>query len=190
MEKFIRLNKKLKSEIDSLIEEHDFLKIISKYGEYFITGSYSYDLMAWRDFDIVLKVDILSNEIIYNLVKDVGNKLNPDRLRVLNNVKKRVNSKRPDGVWIGVYIKGWKIDIWLMNSENYAIEIEKAKLLKAQLKEVDKESLISLKYALSQDPEYHKEFSSYDLYESYLEGNVRNEEDFRKWLDKQTFKDS
>ena len=51
-----------------------------------------------------------------------------------------------------------------------------------KLKNVDKEILISIKSVLSEDPDYHVKFSSVDLYEAYLNENVRTVGEFYKWI--------
>ena len=65
-----------------------------------------------------------------------------------------------------------------MNSENFQKEVQNSKKWKEKLKDVDREILISIKSELSKDPDYHVKFSSVNLYEAFLEGNVRNAEEF------------
>ena len=177
MPKFINLNNQLKSEIDSIISKYSLIDLLESYGKVLVTGSYSYDLMAWRDYDLVIELNVYTIEKVYSLVEEIGVKLNPDKLRILNNLNK-TEANRPQGVWLGVYIEKWKIDIWLMNSENFQKEVQNSKKWKEKLKDVDREILISIKSELSKDPDYHVKFSSVNLYEAFLEGNVRNAEEF------------
>lgn len=177
MAKFINLNNQLKSEIETILTKYSLVEILESFGKVLVTGSYSYDLMAWRDYDLVIELNDYTTENVYKLVEEIGVKLNPDRLRILNNLHK-TETNRPQGVWLGVYIENWKIDIWLMNSENFDKEVQNSKVLKEKLKDVDRETLISIKSELSKDPDYHVKFSSVDLYEAYLNGNVRSAEEF------------
>ncbi len=133
--------------------------------------------MAWRDYDLVIELNDYTTENVYKLVEEIGVKLNPDKLRMLNNLN-RIETNRPQGVWLGVYIEGWKIDIWMMNFENFENEMQNSKKWKERLKDVDRETLISIKSELSKDPDYHVKFSSVDLYEAYLEKDVRSVEEF------------
>lgn len=182
MGKFIKLNKKLKVEIDEIISKHSLVELLKRYGDVHITGSYVYDLMAWKDFDIVLKLHKYNKDEIYELVKELGVKINPQRIRILDNLNK-TEANRPEGVWIGLYVDDWKIDIWLMNSENFNKEVQITKDLAEKLKNTDKEILISIKSVLSKDPDYHVKFSSVDLYDAYLRGNVRTVEEFYDLLE-------
>lgn len=177
MAKFINLNNQLKSEIDAILIKYSLIELLASYGKVLVTGSYSYDLMAWRDYDLVIELNDYTTEAVYKLVDDIGVKLNPDRLRILNNLNK-TETNRPQGVWLGVYIEGWKIDIWMMNFENFENEMQNSKKWKERLKDVDRETLISIKSELSKDPDYHVKFSSVDLYEAYLEKDVRSVEEF------------
>jgi len=133
--------------------------------------------VAWRDYDLVIELNDYTTENVYKLVEEIGVKLNPDKLRMLNNLN-RIETNRPQGVWLGVYIEGWKIDIWMMNFENFENEMQNSKKWKERLKDVDRETLISIKSELSKDPDYHVKFSSVDLYEAYLEKDVRSVEEF------------
>lgn len=177
MAKFINLNNQLKSEIESILTKYSLIELLKSYGDVLVTGSYSYDLMAWRDYDVVIKLNEYTIETVYALVEELGVKLNPDKLRILNNLDK-TEPNRPQGVWLGVYIENWKIDIWLMNSENFQKEVQNSKKLKDRLKDVDRETLISIKSELSKNPDYHVKFSSVDLYEADLVGNVRTVKGF------------
>jgi hypothetical protein len=177
MPKFINLNNQLKLEIDSILTKYSLMELLESYGEVLVTGSYSYDLMAWRDYDLVIELKYYTIETVNKLVEEIGVKLNPDKLRILNNFNK-IESNRPQGVWLGVYTENWKIDIWLMNSENFQKEVQNSKKWKERLKDVDRETLISIKSELSKDPDYHVKFSSVDLYEAFLEGKVSSAEEF------------
>lgn len=176
----MNLNDNLKIEINELLEKHQLNQILSRYGDLSITGSYVYNLMAWRDYDIVLKVNNLTSKFVYSLVKDVGVNTNPDELKVLNNVR-GFNKNRPIGYWIGIYIEKWKIDLWVMDEKNANKEIKQTKGLDLMLSNINKEELVKLKLKLSENPDYHKKFSSVDLYHSYIDG-IRNIDEFYKWL--------
>ena len=44
-------NKELKAEADLLIQKCRLPELLARYPRWFIGGSYSYDLMCWRDLD-------------------------------------------------------------------------------------------------------------------------------------------
>ena len=47
-------NDELKSEADSLILRCMLPELLAGYPDWFIGGSYSYDLMCWRDLDVYI----------------------------------------------------------------------------------------------------------------------------------------
>ncbi len=175
------INESLKIEIDELDKRIGLSDLLRKWGFLYVAGSYIYDLMAWRDFDLVLKVDELNNSNVYEIVSDIGKKISPDELRVIRNTERK-ESDRPRGYWIGIYIDLWKIDLWEMDHQNAQKELEKNEKIKSLVKDTDKSVLIALKKQLTKDPDYHRKFSSVDVYYSYIYGNVRTTEGFYKWL--------
>ena len=180
MGKYTTLNSQLKSEIDSILAKFSLNEILNSHGKVLVTGSYTYDLMAWRDYDLVVQLNNYNMSEVYALVEEMGIRLNPDKFRILNNLKK-IESNRPEGVWLGVYVEDWKLDIWLMNSQNFEKEVQRTNVMQQKLKDIDKEILISIKAVLSDDPDYHVKFSSVDLYTAYLEGGVKTVEEFYEW---------
>ena len=176
----MNLNDSLKKEINTLLEEYHLQKLLEKYGEVKFVGSYVYDLMAWRDFDLVLRANRYASVEVYLLLKDIGTALAPDELKILDNTK-GLKQNRPVGYWIGIYVKGWKIDLWVMNTENFQKEVDKTEKLSKLLAEVNRDELIKLKLELSKNHDYHIKFSSVDLYYSFLDG-VRTVDNFFRWL--------
>ena len=175
------LNLTLKKEIDSINKHYALPDLFQKYGKLFVTGSYVYDLMAWRDYDLVLEMKMLDENTVYSLIKDIGFALDPKELKILNNLDKH-NKNRPQGYWVGIYIDKWKIDLWLMDEDNAKQEVSKTQELEEMLKNIDKSELINLKAKLAKNPDYHLKFSSVDLYNGYVHANVRTVEEFFKWL--------
>src|SRR5712691_13557897 len=45
-------NKELKAEADLMIQECHLSELLATYPRWFVGGSYSYDLMCWRDLDV------------------------------------------------------------------------------------------------------------------------------------------
>lgn len=175
------LNKTLKLEVDNLNNKYGLMKLLSQYGKVFITGSYVYDVMAWRDFDLVLDVPNMETKEVYEIIKKIGEKINPSELKIMNNTDK-LKSNRPIGVWVGIYVDSWKIDLWIMDHENSLKEQKNTKEITNLLKDINKNELISLKSKLSKNPDYHIKFSSVDLYKAYTSGNVRTVDQFYNWL--------
>jgi len=177
----MNINDSLKKEINDFNQRTGFLNLLSQYGKIHITGSYVYDLMAWRDYDLVLELVELNNANISKLVEEIGTTISPNELKIFNNIDKR-KTNRPEGYWIGIYVDSWKIDLWVMDSLNAKKEVENTNKLNILLKNINKNELINIKQELSKDKDYHVKFSSVDLYNSYVHDNVRTVDEFYKWL--------
>jgi|GEM_PF-4693787 len=177
----MNINDLLKKEIIDLDKKTGLSTLLKKYGKLHTTGSYVYDLMAWRDYDVVLELPELENSIVYTIVKEIGTTVSPDELKILNNIDNR-KSNRPTGYWVGIYIDSWKIDLWIMDSFNSQKEVENTAKLNSLLMDINKNKLIEIKQELSKDKDYHVKFSSVDLYNSYVYGNVRTVKEFYEWL--------
>lgn len=175
------LNKELKQEINGIDEKYGLSKLLSNYGRLFPVGSYVYDLMAWKDYDLVLEVDLLNENFVSELINKIKLNLKTSELKALNNLNKE-NKNRPQGYWVGIYVDTWKIDLWLMDKTNSEIEREQSEKLRNMLKDVNKQELITLKSELAKDSDYHVKFSSVDLYNAFVNGNVRTVKDFFIWL--------
>lgn len=179
------INSKLKTEIDSLIYKTNLNELLNSYGELFIVGSYVYDLMTWRDFDMVLKVDLLNDEIINSIIETIKTKINPSQIKIFNNIYKE-NNNRPIGYWIGIYIEDWKIDLWVMDVNNANLEKQKNEGLSSMLLKINKDELIKFKQELGKDNGYHKKFSSVDVYKAYVIGNIKTIDGFYNWMELNT----
>lgn len=176
-----RKNKLLKSEIDYIIKQTGFIKILSKYGKPKIVGSYAYNLMTWRDFDIDLSMDNTNAEKIYSLIKEVALSCNPDKLQIHNHLIKAVR-ERPKGIWVGIYFNNWKIDLWLLTTKEFKNNHLKFINLQKMLENADKDKIMEIKSKIYNHPEYHKTFSSVDIYEAVANYNVKSINEFEKWL--------
>ena len=83
----MNINDSLKKEINDLDIKIGLSALLNKFGKLHITGSYVYDLMAWRDYDLVLELPELSNSIVYAIVNEIERTISPNELKILNNKK-------------------------------------------------------------------------------------------------------
>jgi len=132
---------------------------------------------------LVLDLDKYDKDEITKLIEELKAKLRFEEIKNEDNFEAK-NTTRPIGVWVGLYIQGWKIDLWVMNKENASKELTKNRDLALKLKDIDKNELLSLKSKLVNNPDYHKKFSSVDLYNAYLDDGVRTESEFYEWLER------
>src|SRR5213075_179131 len=71
----ILLNEQLHEEADDILDKKGLRKILDRYGILHVTGSYSLGLMTWRDLDIYLEAEGLTEQTFFELGKDIDSLL-------------------------------------------------------------------------------------------------------------------
>ena len=82
----------LRCEADHILDERGFLPLLHRFGTPRVHGSYSFQLMTWRDLDVYLVADDLSVPAFFTLGSDIATGLAPMRMRFRNEGELR----RPD----------------------------------------------------------------------------------------------
>src|SRR5688572_19760313 len=113
------INQQIKHEADDILYRQGLFAILSKYGVPHITGSYSLNLMAWRELDIYIQNENISEAEFFQLGAEINRKYNPVKMSYRNE---RITQTKglPPGLYWGVYLgnerKGaWKIDLWVVD---------------------------------------------------------------------------
>ncbi len=110
----------LRREADHILDERGFLPLLHRFGTPRVHGSYSFQLMAWRDLDVYLVADDLSVPGFFALGSDIATRLGPVRMR-FRNERRAQTPGLPVGLYWGVYLEpaesdGWKIDLWAITT--------------------------------------------------------------------------
>lgn len=181
-----KLNAGLKSEADMVLYEYGLLGILKKFGKPIIHGSYSLNLMTWRDLDIYLENDGMDIEQFFNLGMRIAEKLKPRRMSFRNEFIGKTTDL-PRGLYWGIYAllsfsDEWKIDIWALDSDQIKTHTKKFEALKTKIDERNRQSILIVKNHFCKHPKYRKDFFSSDIYESVIEDDVKTIEEFSEWL--------
>lgn len=184
-------SKKLLNQANKFLQTKHFENILSKYGQVVYTGSYAADLMVWPDIDVQLILPDEQDKIdaILNVSKILLN--DPDVKDVkLINFAKRKKPGMPCGMYVGVKIKDsdsmleWKIDIWALEHDHYARDLEFHKSIMQKLTPELKEILIAWKYRLMGDNDRVPQLGSYYLYQAVLFEGLTEEKLIEQFLKK------
>ncbi len=175
----------LREEASELLVGEGLLKMIQLTGPTRVVGSYTLDLMTSRDIDFSVQ---LPHERDVRAFFELGRRI-VDRFQVtrmhLQNVFLRPWPLRDHGLYWGVQLlhadRTWKLDIWGFGDEAYAVHAREAEELAERLAGADRETILRLKDALSQRPEYGVKLSSWDVYEAVTLHGVRTVEEFDAW---------
>src|SRR5438876_322547 len=109
-------NKELKAEADLMIQECHLSELLATYPRWFIGGSYSYDLMCWRDLDIYVLDRTRDLKSCFTVGYELTQRLGARKSRFTNNVGHF--EAGPDGLYWGIKLGDsrhgeWKLDLWL-----------------------------------------------------------------------------
>ncbi len=178
----------LKIEADKLIKNSNIIKILSRYGNIIFTGSYSYNLLTWRDIDICLVVGSdPTPELMFKIGADLL-KINNIATMYYRNEFILKTEGNPKGMFWCTEImfnnKLWKVDI-LVSTKKTSDEIVKAGLvIKSKVTPEKRQIILEIKDVLSQDKNYRKEFRSTDIYEAVFKNDVCTLDEWKIWWSK------
>jgi hypothetical protein len=176
----------LKKEADDILYKKGLMDILDSFGTPHIHGSYLLDLMTWRDLDIYLEIDHISETDFFLLGERVSRLLDPVKMNFRNEIRAKTNGL-PAGLYWGIYLGNeragaWKIDLWVVSSSECKRLLEFCNDVKQRLTEETKEIILEIKSQCWQDPEYRRSYSSADIYEAVLGRNVTSKEAFNRYL--------
>lgn len=178
---------KLQKEAKSVLEKLDLVNLLNKYGNTEIVGSLDYGLMTWRDIDINVATDQdPKDEDYWKIVKELFSK-NRVKLLTLADNRKNEDKDRPKSMYIGLKYQIdasdiWKIDIRFL-SKKYITTDKTADLIKQKITDDTRKMVLEMKSQVHNNPKYHKEFSSLDIYEAVLLNNVKSLSEFKTYLE-------
>jgi hypothetical protein len=180
------LNNHIKDEAAQILHEDGLLGILNSFGKPHITGSYSLDLMTWRDLDIYLEVQTIEEASHFRLGEMIAARFQPVKMSYRNELLGKTKGL-PSGLYWGVYLGNeragaWKIDIWVVNGEECQRLLKYCSDIQDQLTDEFRKTIMEIKSQCWQDPNYRKAFSSSDIYDAVLKHRITGITDFKKYL--------
>lgn len=184
----LAIDQLIHKEADEIIYTKGLHKILSEFGLPHYTGSYALQLMTWRDLDIYLEAENISEQKFFELGKMINKFLQPVKMS-FRNEKIAKTPGLPDGLYWGVYLGNeragaWKIDIWAMDKEECKRRLDYCNELSEKISDADRLKILEIKSKCWTDPLYRRSYSSSDIYSAVLQDRIENFEQFRTWLQK------
>lgn len=182
------LNKTIKKEANQILHEKKLFDILTAFGNPHLSGSYSLDLMTWRDLDIYLEVEEMTEEEFFWLGTKICKTLSPLRMH-FRNEKLAKSEGLPNGLYWGIYLgderKGaWKIDIWAISTVECKRLVNYCKNIKQQLDASTISSILEIKSQCWQDPEYRRSYGSGEIYDAVLNHAIKDVISFKSHLNR------
>jgi len=180
------INDVIHKEADNILYERGLMKILEKFGTPHVTGSYSLALMTWRDLDIYVESEAMTEENFFTLGKEINNTFHPVKMSYRNERIAKTEGL-PIGLYWGIYLGnerkgGWKIDLWAVDAKECRQRIKFCADIGAQLTPAHRKFILAIKSECWQDPEYRRSYSSKDIYEAVLNEHVKNAYEFKQFL--------
>src|SRR5437868_13552916 len=160
MHPLLLLNEEIKKEADQLLTEQGLLMQLVQYGAPHVSGSFSLDLMTWRDLDIYLEADGLPESDFFILGNNINTALNPVKMSYRNERNAKTKGL-PHGLYWGIYLGNertgaWKIDIWAVDKEECNRLLDYCKCIEKKLTPESRLKILDIKSQCWQDPQYRR----------------------------------
>jgi hypothetical protein len=176
------LNSIIKKEADEILYQKGLLEILHAFGIPHVHGSYLLDLMTWRDLDIYLQSDSISETEFFKLGEQVCSAFAPVKMSYRN--ERNANTPGlPPGLYWGVYLGNeragaWKIDIWAVTAQECQQRLHYCDSIKEKLTPEAAQTILEIKSTCWTDADYRRSYSSADIYKAVLENNIATVEEF------------
>jgi hypothetical protein len=185
MDELLLFSNNLQAAAKKVLKCLDLESRLSHYGVFRIVGSLKHELMVWRDIDIDLITQDTPNEKeFWDIVTLLFTQKNVKSVTLADN-RNHEELNRPKSMYIGLKYEDaekciWKIDIRLV-SKSDATSDQAEDILK-QVNKRMKLRILQIKHQVYKNPNYHKSFSSMDIYEAVVTHKVSTYSDFEAYL--------
>ncbi len=181
----------LQKQAKALLEHFQIIEKLKPLGEVGLYGSYLYGLMVQPDIDIEVSTDHPDLDDVSTVAQFYIKNERINRVMVTSKYLSRHDGTpgRPPGIYLGIspYWEGreWNLDIWIMPPQNKLDQENFPSNWHAKLTDKQRESILLLKYNLSQQRRYpgtkDGQFLSADIYRAVMNDGVKSIEELDDW---------
>jgi len=179
------LNAELKAEADDLVAKARLPELFTTYEEWFIGGSYSYDLMCWRDLDIYVLDPAHDLKNCFAVGYELTERLAARKSRFTNNLGQFESG--PNGLYWGIKLGdsrhgNWKLDLWFLDKAGYEEHRAYSARMRERLDEKTTSAILRIKESYWQHAAYRDTITSDMIYRAVLDDRVRTVADFELFI--------
>jgi len=191
LNQLIQKTKELKKEAQLILNDLNLESFFLKYGKVKLVGSITFGLMTWEDIDIDLVTkDKPTDELFWKVAQYLFAKESTKLLMLADNRTGLKEANRPKSMYLGLHYQPdngvlWKLDIRLIQKN----DIRETPNWMHSLNTIDKQkklAILQIKNRLKNDPRYHKEISSVDVYNAVINHNVISYDSFMNYVTNKT----
>ena len=179
------MSSELKLEADQLIADACLPELLTAYEEWFIGGSYSYDLMCWRDLDIYFLDRTRDLKSCFTVGYELTRRLGARKSRFTNNVGQF--EPGPDRLYWGIKLGDsrhgeWKLDFWFLDEACYGEHARYSASMREQLSAETRSAILTIKESYWRRSEYRDTITSHIIYHAVLDEGVRTVSHFERLI--------
>ena len=175
-------NEELKAEADQLMRKCRLPELLATYSRRFVGGSYSYDLMCWRDLDVYVLDPQHDLKRCFEVAYELTYRLAAKKSRFTNNV-----GGAPNGLYWGIKLGderqgAWKLDVWFLAPDSFEEHANYSAHMRGKLTANTRSAILAIKEAYWRRPEYRDSVTSDLIYRAVLDNDVKSVADFKRFL--------
>ena len=175
-------NQELKAEADLLIERVGLAELLTSYSRWFIGGSYSYDLICWRDLDVYVLEPQHDLKRCFDVGYEVTQRLAAKKARFTNNL-----GGEPNGFYWGIKLGddrqgAWKLDLWFLGEADYERHLNYSAEMRRRLTAETRLAILGIKEVYWRRREYRDTITGDLIYRAVLNHGVRSVTEFERFL--------
>lgn len=178
-------NQELKKQADRILFEEGLNTIFSSLGETIYVGSYSMDLLAWRDIDLNIVVEKSKQlDAAKKLFQEMIDKPDLDRIKLYKDLLKKYRGQMPDSIYLGMVYKGWKFDVHFVEKSEVEKTLNRQKAFLNAMTSETRELILEIKNELVEKYGRCPMFSSFTMYQAILFENMLDKEQVYEYMKK------
>jgi hypothetical protein len=179
----------LQAEAEQVRGALDLDRVLGAVGNPVLVGSAALGLMAWRDIDTTVVCQSLDKRPVLAAATKLAAHQDVKTMQYRDD-SGRFNQepeKYPDGLYIGLRyhpaeMPEWKLDLWFVDDPDRQPDLAHLRTVSERLSDDTRLAILRIKTLWSARPEYGKSVSSWDIYTAVLDHNVRDTDEFDRWL--------
>ena len=187
----LQKSQNLKLEAQAFLKHNNIDVLLGEYFNVYYTGSFAYDLMCWRDIDIVLELKENSysiNDIYGKVFTKLITKDGITEIDYKDGSSFEIRRGLPKGHYLGFDIYDnsvsdkWKIDTWLLDKQYFQKSRKLDHDMGLKLNSQNREKIIRLKFAYMNNSGRIPSLVSYYIYDAVLFKNFINDEEIIEYV--------
>jgi hypothetical protein len=179
----------LQAEAEQIRARLDLDRVLGSVGNPVLVGSTALGLMVWRDIDTTVVCQSLDKRPVLAVATELAAHQDVRTMQYRDD-SGRFNQdpeKYPDGLYIGLRchpaeMAEWKLDLWFVDDPDRQPDLAHLRTMPERLTDDARLAILRIKTLWSARPQYGKSVRSWDIYTAVLDHNVRDTDEFDRWL--------